>query len=67
MSRVRMTLALAVAAVGLAFPASGFAAGPERRVVTHVGRDELSFATGPISATPKAGAGVVQAVCNALR
>ena len=170
MSRIRMALALAVAAVGLAFPASGFAAGPERfsssftytladavadyaafganagdcgdfvllidytverdvtiwpdrevrhvhyegnfyssadtsrsiersgdfnitfsldangvpyavtrtglfeyvtidgrRVVTHVGRDALNFATGPISGTPKSGAGVVQAVCDALR
>jgi hypothetical protein len=38
-----------------------------RRVVTHVGRDELSFATGPISATPKAGDAVRQAVCDALR
>ena len=37
------------------------------RVVTHVGRDELDFATGPISATPKAGGDVVQAVCDALR
>ena len=30
MSRIRMAVALAVAAVGLALPASGFAAGPER-------------------------------------
>jgi hypothetical protein len=37
------------------------------RVVTHVGRDELDFATGPISATPKAGDEVRQAVCDALR
>ena len=37
-----------------------------RRIVTHVGRDELSFATGPISATPKAGAGITQAACDAL-
>ena len=37
-----------------------------RRVVTHVGRDELDFATGPISATPKAGDAVTQAVCAAL-
>jgi hypothetical protein len=36
------------------------------RVVTHVGRDELDFATGPISATPKAGDAVRQAVCDAL-
>ena len=170
MSRIRMALALVVAAVGLAFPASGFAAGPERfsgsftftladalaeyaafganagdcgdfvllvdytverevtvwldrevrhvhyegnfyssadtsrsiersgdfnitfsldangvpyavtrtglfeyvtidgrRVVTHVGRDALDFATGPISGTPKSGGDVVQAVCDALR
>lgn len=170
MSRIRMALALAVAAVGLAFPASGLAAGPERfsgsftftladaifeyetfgahagdcgdfvllidytverdvtvwpdrevrhvhyegnfyssadtsrsigrggdfnitfwldadgfpyavtrtgvfeyavidgaRVVTKVGRDELDFATGPISATPKAGDQVAQAACDALR
>lgn len=37
-----------------------------QRVVTHVGRDELSFATGPISGTPKAGDAVSQAVCDAL-
>ena len=37
------------------------------RVVTHVGRDELDFATGPISGTPKAGDAVRQAVCDALR
>ncbi|HZO67033.1 MAG TPA: hypothetical protein VFB74_18695 [Kribbellaceae bacterium] len=37
-----------------------------RRVVTHVGRDELDFATGPISATPKAGDAVRHAVCDAL-
>jgi hypothetical protein len=37
-----------------------------RCVVTHVGRDELDFATGPISATPKAGDAVRQAVCDAL-
>ena len=37
-----------------------------RRVVTHAGRDELSFVTGPISATPKAGDAVSQAVCAAL-
>jgi hypothetical protein len=37
-----------------------------QRVVTHVGRDELSFATGPISATPKAGDAVAEASCNAL-
>ena len=38
-----------------------------QRVVTHVGRDELDFATGPISATPKAGGDVGQAGCDALR
>jgi len=38
-----------------------------RRVVTHAGRDVLSFETGPISATPKAGADVREAVCDALR
>jgi hypothetical protein len=38
-----------------------------RRVVTHVGRDALDFATGPISGTPKSGGDVVQAVCDALR
>jgi hypothetical protein len=37
-----------------------------RRVVTHVGRDELDFATGAISGTPKAGDAVRQAVCDAL-
>jgi len=37
-----------------------------QRVVTHVGRDELDLATGPISATPKAGDTVRQAVCDAL-
>jgi hypothetical protein len=37
-----------------------------RRVVTHVGRDELDFATGPISGTPKAGDAVRRAVCGAL-
>ena len=37
------------------------------KVVTHVGRDELSFATGPVSSTPKAGDTVRQAVCAALR
>jgi hypothetical protein len=36
------------------------------RVVTHVGRDELDFATGPISSTPKAGDAVRRAVCEAL-
>lgn len=36
------------------------------RFVTHVGRDELDFATGPISATPRAGDEVRQAVCDAL-
>ena len=38
-----------------------------RRLVTHVGRDVFSFATGPVSATPKAGADVRQEVCDALR
>jgi len=37
------------------------------KVVTKVGRDELDFATGPISATPKTGMEVSQAVCAALR
>ena len=37
-----------------------------RHIITHVGRDELSFATGPISATPKAGDAVSEAACNAL-
>jgi hypothetical protein len=37
------------------------------RIVTHVGRDELDFATGPISSTPMAGDEVRQAVCDALR
>jgi hypothetical protein len=37
-----------------------------RRLVTHVGHEEISFATGPISATPKAGVGISQAVCDAL-
>jgi hypothetical protein len=36
------------------------------RIVTKVGRDELSFATGPISATPKAGDSLTQAACDAL-
>ena len=38
-----------------------------QRVVTHVGRDSLDFATGPISATPKAGSDVRPVVCDALR
>ena len=38
-----------------------------QRIVTNVGRDELSFATGPISATPKAGDAVAEASCEALR
>jgi hypothetical protein len=38
-----------------------------QRVVTHVGRDVLDFATGPISATPRAGADVRAVVCDALR
>ena len=37
-----------------------------RRITTHVGRDELSFATGPISSTPKAGDSLTQAACDAL-
>jgi hypothetical protein len=37
-----------------------------QRIASHVGRDELDFATGPISATPKAGDAVRQAVCDAL-
>jgi hypothetical protein len=37
-----------------------------QRVVTVAGRDLLSFATGPVSATPKAGAEVRQVVCDAL-
>jgi hypothetical protein len=38
-----------------------------QRIVVHAGRDVLSFATGPMSATPKAGADVSPAVCDALR
>ncbi len=38
-----------------------------QRTVFNVGRDELSFATGPISATPKAGDAVAEAACDALR
>jgi hypothetical protein len=37
-----------------------------QRVTTDVGRDVLSFATGPVSATPKAGPEVRQVVCDAL-
>jgi hypothetical protein len=37
-----------------------------RRVVTHAGRDVVSFATGPISSTPKAGGDVRAVVCDAL-
>jgi hypothetical protein len=37
------------------------------RVVTHVGREEIDFATGPISSTPQAGNTVREAVCAALR
>jgi hypothetical protein len=37
-----------------------------RRITTSVGRDELSFVTGPISATPKAGAQLTQEACDAL-
>jgi hypothetical protein len=38
-----------------------------QRIVYNVGRDELSFATGPISATPKAGDVFAEAACDALR
>ena len=38
-----------------------------QRIVFNVGRDELSFATGPISATPKAGDVLAEAACDALR
>jgi hypothetical protein len=38
-----------------------------RRVNTHVGRDVLDFATGPVSATPRAGADLRELVCDALR
>jgi hypothetical protein len=38
-----------------------------QRVVTHVGRDALDFATGPVSATPRAGADLRAVVCDALR
>ena len=37
-----------------------------RRVNLHVGHDELDFATGPISATPRAGDELRQVVCDAL-
>jgi hypothetical protein len=37
------------------------------RVASHVGRDKLSFATGPIRSTPKAGDAVSEAACAALR
>jgi hypothetical protein len=37
------------------------------KVVTHVGRDEIDFATGPISSTPNAGDAVSEAACAALR
>ena len=37
-----------------------------RRITTSVGRDELSFVTGPISATPKAGAQLTEEACDAL-
>ena len=37
-----------------------------RRITTNVGRDELSFVTGPISATPKAGAQLTEEACAAL-
>jgi hypothetical protein len=38
-----------------------------QRINLHVGRDEISFATGPISSTPKAGDSLAQAACDALR
>jgi hypothetical protein len=38
-----------------------------QRIVFNVGRDELSFATGPISQTPKAGDAFAGAACDALR
>jgi hypothetical protein len=38
-----------------------------QRINFNVGRDELSFATGPISATPKAGDVFAEAACDALR
>ena len=38
-----------------------------QRIVYNVGRDELDFATGPISATPKGGDVLAQAACDALR
>jgi hypothetical protein len=38
-----------------------------QRIVFNVGRDELSFATGPISITPKAGDVLAEAACDALR
>lgn len=37
-----------------------------QRIVFNVGRDELSFATGPISETPKAGNVMAEAACDAL-
>jgi len=37
------------------------------KIVTHVGRDELSFAIGPFSNTPKAGDTIRRVVCDALR
>lgn len=37
-----------------------------KRVNVHVGRDELSFVTGPISSTPKAGDSLNQVACDAL-
>jgi hypothetical protein len=37
-----------------------------QRIVTHVGRDVLDFATGPISATPRAGGDLRAVVCDAL-
>jgi hypothetical protein len=38
-----------------------------QRIVFNVGRDELSFATGPISETPKAGDVFAEVACDALR
>jgi hypothetical protein len=37
-----------------------------RRIVTHVGRDEVSFAMGFLSSTPKAGDSLTEVACEAL-
>ena len=37
-----------------------------RRIVTHVGRDEVSFAMGFLSSTPKAGDSLTEVACAAL-